>query len=90
MIDPVDGTLNIANRFPLFTVSIALVERKRPIVGVVYDPLLDDLFVCGGRRGAPGTATLLPCAAMSPGIMRSWVSTWGTMIRPPAIAWRSP
>ena len=51
MIDPVDGTLNIANRFPLFTVSIALVERKRPVVGVVYDPLLDDLFVAEADRG---------------------------------------
>ena len=51
MIDPVDGTLNIANRFPLFTVSIALVERKRPVVGVVYDPLLDDLFVAEAGRG---------------------------------------
>ena len=90
MIDPVDGTLNIANRFPLFTVSIALVERKRPVVGVVYDPLLDDLFVRRQAGAAPGTATLLPCAATSPGIMRFWVSTWGTMIRPPTIVWRSP
>lgn len=52
IIDPIDGTLNVANRFPLFTVSIALVERKRPVVGVVYDPLLDDLFVAEAGKGA--------------------------------------
>jgi len=52
IIDPIDGTLNIANGFPLFTVSIALVERKRPVVGVVYDPLLDDLFVAEAGQGA--------------------------------------
>lgn len=52
IVDPIDGTLNVANRFPLFTVSIALVERKRPVVGVVYDPLLDDLFVAEAGKGA--------------------------------------
>ena len=52
IIDPIDGTLNIANRFPLFCVSIALVERKRPVVGVVYDPLLDDLFAAEAGAGA--------------------------------------
>lgn len=52
IVDPVDGTLNVANRFPMFTVSIALVERKRPVVGVVYDPLLDDLFVAEAGKGA--------------------------------------
>ena len=52
IIDPIDGTLNIANRFPLFTVSIAFVEQKRPVVGVVYDPLLDDLFVAEAGKGA--------------------------------------
>lgn len=52
IVDPIDGTLNVANRFPLFTVSIALVAQKRPIVGVVYDPLLDDLFVAEAGKGA--------------------------------------
>lgn len=52
IIDPIDGTLNIANRFPLFTVSIALVEREQPTVGVVYDPLLDDLFLAEAGKGA--------------------------------------
>ena len=52
IIDPIDGTLNIANRFPLFSVSIALVEGKRPVAGVVYDPLLDDLFAAEAGGGA--------------------------------------
>lgn len=52
IIDPIDGTLNIANRFPLFSVSIALVERRRPVAGVVYDPLLDDLFAAEAGGGA--------------------------------------
>lgn len=52
LIDPIDGTLNVANRFPLFTVSIALALHRQPVVGVVYDPLLDDLFVAEAGRGA--------------------------------------
>lgn len=52
IVDPIDGTLNIANRFPMFTVSIALAECKRPVVGMVYDPLLDDLFVAEAGKGA--------------------------------------
>lgn len=52
IIDPIDGTLNVANRFPLFTVSIAYTVGKRPVVGVVYDPLLDDMFVAEAGRGA--------------------------------------
>jgi myo-inositol-1(or 4)-monophosphatase len=52
IVDPIDGTLNIANRFPLFTVSIAFVEQGHPVLGVVYDPLLDDLFVAEAGKGA--------------------------------------
>lgn len=59
IIDPIDGTLNIANRFPLFTVSIAFVEGKRPLAGVVYDPLLDDMFVAESGRGATWNGTAI-------------------------------
>jgi myo-inositol-1(or 4)-monophosphatase len=44
VIDPLDGTVNYANGIPYFCVSIALVEDGRPVVGVVLDPLRDDLY----------------------------------------------
>ena len=65
LIDPIDGTLNIANRFPLFSVSIALVEGKRPVVGVVYDPLLDDMFAAEARKGATWNSEAI---AVRPGV----------------------
>ncbi len=49
VIDPLDGTTNFVHGFPWFAVSIALMEQGRSLVGVVYAPLLDELFFacCG-------------------------------------------
>jgi myo-inositol-1(or 4)-monophosphatase len=44
IIDPLDGTTNYAHQFPMFNVSIALFEKDKPIVGVVYDPFHQELF----------------------------------------------
>jgi myo-inositol-1(or 4)-monophosphatase len=54
VVDPLDGTTNFAHGLPTFAVSIALEDAGIPIVGVVYDPMRDELFVA--RRG--GGATL--------------------------------
>jgi myo-inositol-1(or 4)-monophosphatase len=54
VVDPLDGTTNFAHGLPTFAVSIALEEAGQPIVGVVYDPMRDELFV--SHRG--GGATL--------------------------------
>jgi myo-inositol-1(or 4)-monophosphatase len=54
IVDPLDGTTNYAHGLPLFGVSIALEEARRLVLGVVYDPMRDELFV--GERG--GGATL--------------------------------
>ena len=44
VIDPIDGTTNYAHGLPFFAVSIALLERDRPIVAAVFDPLRAELF----------------------------------------------
>jgi myo-inositol-1(or 4)-monophosphatase len=44
VFDPLDGTTNFAHRFPVFTVSIALEHQGRVILGVVYDPMRNELF----------------------------------------------
>jgi len=43
-IDPIDGTTNFVTKIPLFAVSIALMKKDKPIVGVVYNPILDELY----------------------------------------------
>jgi len=51
-VDPLDGTTNFAHGFPMFCVSIGLAEGDRPLVGVVYQPMLDHLFCAVRGRGA--------------------------------------
>lgn len=52
VIDPLDGTNNFAHNFPFFCVSIALEKDCLPILGVVYDPLRDELFYAQKNGGA--------------------------------------
>ena len=44
LVDPLDGTKEFVNRNGEFTVNIALIENKRPILGVIYAPVLDSLW----------------------------------------------
>lgn len=44
IVDPLDGTKEFVNRNGEFTVNIALVERHKPILGVVYVPVKDLLY----------------------------------------------
>ncbi|WP_438481803.1 inositol monophosphatase family protein [Oleiharenicola lentus] len=52
-VDPVDGTVNFANKLPHFCTSIALATADRqPLVGVIYDPTRDELFTAIKGGGA--------------------------------------
>ena len=53
IIDPLDGTTNYAHGLPIFSVGIGLEDRGTIALGVVYDPMRDELFV--GERGAGAT-----------------------------------
>jgi len=52
VIDPLDGTTNFAHSFPFFCVSIALELRGEVILGVVYDPMREELFLAEEGKGA--------------------------------------
>ena len=57
-VDPLDGTVNYAHGIPFFSVSIAYAHEGAMTLGVVYDPMRDELFSaergqgawCNGRR----------------------------------------
>jgi len=52
-IDPIDGTTNFANNIPFFSISIALADQAlNPLVGVVYMPILGELFSAAQGHGA--------------------------------------
>lgn len=44
MVDPVDGTTNFVHRFPFSCVSIGLAVDHIVVLGVVFNPILDELF----------------------------------------------
>ncbi len=52
IVDPLDGTTNYAHGYPLVAVSIALVRGNEILIGVVYNPLADELFVAEKGNGA--------------------------------------
>ncbi len=52
IVDPIDGTTNYARSYPLFSVSIALEKTGRTVLGVVYNPVLDELFTAEVGGGA--------------------------------------
>lgn len=52
IIDPLDGTTNFAHAFPFFCVSIALEYEGDVVLGVVFDPLREELFCAEAGKGA--------------------------------------
>ncbi len=52
VIDPLDGTTNYAHGYPHFAVSIGLERQGEMVVGVVFDPILDEMFVAEVGGGA--------------------------------------
>lgn len=52
IIDPIDGTTNYAHNFPVFCVSIALAFQNEAKVGVIYDPMREEMFSAVKDQGA--------------------------------------
>jgi myo-inositol-1(or 4)-monophosphatase len=54
IVDPIDGTRSFIAGRPEFSISIALAEHGRPVVGVVYNPARDELYSAARGKGAWG------------------------------------
>lgn len=52
LVDPLDGTKEFVKRRDEFTVNIALIENKRPVVGVVFLPAADSLYFAAEGLGS--------------------------------------
>jgi myo-inositol-1(or 4)-monophosphatase len=52
IIDPLDGTVNFAHDIPIFSISIAAELNGELLIGVVYNPMLDELFIAEKGSGA--------------------------------------
>lgn len=52
IVDPVDGTSNYSRQVPVFSISIGVASPTGMQIGVVFDPLRDELFYAGAGQGA--------------------------------------
>lgn len=74
LVDPLDGTTNYAHGYPHFAVSIGLEREGAVLLGVVYDPMRDELFVA--ERGAGATRNGQPLTVSSEDqLIRSLLAT---------------
>lgn len=52
IIDPIDGTTNFVNQVPHTAISVGVYKNKKPYIGVVYNPILDELYEATVGNGA--------------------------------------
>ncbi len=52
IVDPLDGTTNFLHGIPIFGVSIALEREGQIVAGVVYNPIMDELYTAEKGKGA--------------------------------------
>jgi myo-inositol-1(or 4)-monophosphatase len=51
-VDPLDGTTNFAHGYPCFCVSMALARNQELLLGVIYNPIYNELFYAARGEGA--------------------------------------
>jgi myo-inositol-1(or 4)-monophosphatase len=51
-IDPIDGTSNFVRGLSYFAVSVALIREGKSVLGVVYDPVANEMFAAEQGKGA--------------------------------------
>ncbi|MDP4093221.1 MAG: inositol monophosphatase family protein [Bacillota bacterium] len=52
ILDPVDGTANLMRGYRHSAISLALVIDKKPALGMIYNPFLNEMFIGDAGRGA--------------------------------------
>jgi myo-inositol-1(or 4)-monophosphatase len=61
-VDPLDGTTNFAHGYPCFCVSIALALRDELLLGVIYNPVYNELFAAARGEGATLNGKKIRCS----------------------------
>ena len=93
-IDPLDGTINFAHGLPFFCVSIAYEKDGNIQLGVVYDPMRDELYSAERGKGAWLNGETHPCfpyrvtdsqsecdrPVIITIIRRKWTRVWNSLI----------
>lgn len=83
VIDPVDGTWNFAHGLATFGVIVAVLEKGRPVLGLLYDPTADDWIVARtntpARHASPSGERVITTAKPKPlAALNGHAGTWFT------------
>ncbi len=62
IVDPLDGTKEYIEKVPMWVVSIALVENKEPVLGILYNPVKEELFSAVKGEGAKLNGERVSCS----------------------------
>ncbi len=73
-IDPIDGTTNFVHGIPFCAISIGIWEGGEPVAGVVFNPVLDELFYAEKGKGAYCNEKLL-CVSKAQTLEKSLIAT---------------
>lgn len=84
IIDPIDGTTNFIKRYPFVAISVALEKEGQLVLGLVYNPVLNEMFI--GQRGQGATCNGIPIAVSRTDALGSSVLGSGF----PYDAWKNP
>ena len=52
VLDPLDGTTNFAAGIPYYAISLALIDKGKPVLGIVFDPERNECFIAEKGQGA--------------------------------------
>lgn len=61
-VDPLDGTTNFAHGYPCFCVSMALARGSELLLGVIYNPVYNELFAAARGEGATFNGREIRCS----------------------------
>src|SRR5271165_203890 len=64
-VDPLDGTTNFAHGYPFFCVSMALARNNELLLGVIYNPIFEELFVAARGEGAMFNGKPIRCSKIA-------------------------
>lgn len=74
IIDPIDGTTNFVNGVPHTSISVGVYKDKKPYIGIVYNPILDEIYVAKTGKGAYLNGSKL-CVSSEDNLQKALIAT---------------
>ncbi len=73
-VDPLDGTTNFAHGYPVFAVSLGLLQHGEPLIAAIYNPVTRDIFTAIHGQGAHRNGSAIHVSAVDT-LSRSLLAT---------------